>query len=173
MLLRIVMGMGDDNVCEHQKVPIDVATGRRLDMDREDLGFPDDPELWSRLYRNCGVGVLVCADCAETSPKRFLYLRERRGHREVCTYGLERVIAAGLGESDEHHALKDKVCELACRQGLTAEQEVAGGGGQRRTDVVVLGGVAPVGWEVQLSAIHPDQLRRRIRLAVDDGDSSG
>ena len=164
-----VVSMAQPDECDHQKIPVEVATGRRLDLEQEDLGHPDDPGLWDRLHGSCRVGVLVCADCAETSPKRYLYLQEWRGIRRVCVYPLDQVIAAGLSESAEHRALKDKVCELAERQGLVADQEESGAGRKRRTDVVVRGGVAPVGWEVQLSPINAPLLRKRIKIAAGDG----
>ncbi|WP_460444701.1 competence protein CoiA family protein [Angustibacter aerolatus] len=153
---------------EHERVPLVVATGQQLDMTRPDLGHPDDPQLWDRLHHNCKIGVLVCARCAEASPKRYLYLQERRGQRILCGYTREQVEAAGLGESDEHHALKDKISALAARHGLVAVQESADDARTRRTDVLVRGGDVEVGWEVQLSPIAPDQLRRRIGHAVRD-----
>ncbi|GMA87432.1 hypothetical protein GCM10025868_26820 [Angustibacter aerolatus] len=112
--------------------------------------------------------MLVCARCAEASPKRYLYLQERRGQRILCGYTREQVEAAGLGESDEHHALKDKISALAARHGLVAVQESADDARTRRTDVLVRGGDVEVGWEVQLSPIAPDQARRRIGHAVRD-----
>lgn len=161
--------MSDGIQHEHQKVPVEVATGRRLDLSRHDLGNPDDPDLWNRLYRQCRVGVLVCAACAEDSPARYLYLKRVNGNNRAYSWSPAAVAAAGLGEGPEHHALKDKVSELAERQGLHAEQEVRNDRGTRRTDVVVSGGVVQVGWEIQMSAINPPQLKRRITAAMSDG----
>jgi hypothetical protein len=165
----MVIVMGEGLVREHEKIAVEVASGRRLDLERPDLGHPDDPGLWDRLHGNCAVGTLVCADCAETSSRRYLYLQEWRGLRRVCVYPLDQVIAAGLAETPEHRAFKDKICQLADHQGLTAELEVAGPRRRRQTDVVVRGGPATVGWEVQLSGLSVELLRKRIRVTTGDG----
>jgi hypothetical protein len=154
---------------DHEKVPLVVATRLRLDLTRADLGHPDRPDLWAELHGNCGVGVLVCAACATDSPRRYLYLRERHGHREVVEYSRAALEAAGVAESAEHRTLKDKITQLAEQQGLVAEQESGNARRSRRTDVVVSGGSVQVGWEVQLSGLKPTKLRRRITTASSDG----
>jgi hypothetical protein len=152
----------------HPVVAMEASTGLVLDMRAADLGRPEVPGLWERLHHNCRVGVLVCANCAPTSMRRYLYLQIRNGQRRTCSYGFEAVREA-LGESDEHQALKDVISDLAAARGLTAEQEVSGARRQRITDVVVAGGNETVGWEIQLSPLDPDRLQRRVRRAVRDG----
>lgn len=154
---------------DHEKAPVVAASGLCLDLTRVDLGHPDRPELWAELHGGCTVGTLICGACAPDSMRRYLYLRERRGHREVVEYSREEVDAACLGESVEHRTLKDKISQLAERQGLVAEQESGNSRRTRRTDVVVSGGTVRVGWEVQLSGLKPDKLRRRITTAASDG----
>lgn len=149
----------------HRYDPVERSSGQRLDVRSDD---PADLRLWDKLYKHCAVGTLVCAECDETSDERHLYLRMRNNKRQVCQYRPEQV-AAVRGESAEHQALKDVICELAQDRGLAAEQEISGSGRQRVTDVVVSGGCRPVGWEVQLSPIEPDKLRRRIAAADRDG----
>ncbi|WP_426560397.1 hypothetical protein ACPPVT_11685 [Angustibacter sp. McL0619] len=154
---------------DHEKAPVVVESRLRLDLTRADLGHPDHPGLWTELHNKCRVGVLACEACAPDSPRRYLYLRERHGRREVVEYSREDVEAAGLGESVEHRTLKDKITQLSQRQGLVAEQESGNSRRTRRTDVVVSGGAVRVGWEVQLSGLKPDKLRRRITTAAADG----
>lgn len=154
---------------DHEKVPVLADSGLRLDLRRADLGHPDRPGLWDELHHNCHVGVLICAACAPDSPHRFLYLCEHNGHRAVREYSRGQVAAFGLGESDTHRALKDKISLLAQRQGLSAVQECANPARSRRTDVVISGGQVDVGWEVQLSSLKPQGLRRRITRAETDG----
>lgn len=150
----------------HQYVPVEEASGAYLDVISDD---PAHQRLWDKLYKQCTVGTLVCAECDEASDERFLYLRRSRsGKKQVCQYRPEQV-AAARGESAEHQAFKDTICALATQRGLAAEQEVAGSHGTRVTDVMVNGGSRPVGWEVQLSPITPEKLRRRLTAAHRDG----
>lgn len=160
--------MSTSRTCGHDRKPLVASTQQELDIKLPDLGHPDDPGLWDRIYRHCAVGTLVCADCDDASVNRYLYLRVRHGQRQVCAYTPEQV-REHFGESEEHHAFKDKIVRFAEREGLTADQEVAAPGRHRQTDVVVGGGAQQVGWEVQLSPITGEQLRKRIRLATGDG----
>lgn len=159
----------DDDVRSHghEIVPVVAESGLQLDITRHDLGHPDLPDLWASLHGHCLDDALVCQACDVSSGNRVLYLRERRGKREVCVRG-QPTFAVRVGESDEHHALKDVICRLAEDRGLVAVQEARASSGRRVTDVVVTGGSKSVGWEIQLSDIKPHLLKRRINRAVDD-----
>jgi hypothetical protein len=155
---------------EHDRkiVPLVVASGIELDMDREeDLGHPERPWLWEELHGNCPVGTLQCATCGWP-----LYLRERRypgyTRRIVSLYRHGERLDPGAPESDEHKAFKARIAHVAEREGFDAVIEARAQDSLRITDVVVVGDSASVGWEVQLSPISSRSVADRRDLAVRD-----
>lgn len=72
-------------------------------------------------------------------------------------------------ESDKHKALKERVARAAQRHGLSAEIEARNGDGRVRSDVLVTGGAARIGWQAQYSPITASTVRRRSAAAVERG----
>ncbi|MEV6843588.1 hypothetical protein [Actinoplanes sp. NPDC051411] len=146
-----------------------VEYGVELDLSREDLGCPDLPGLWKRLHHNCKPGMLECVDPqhpADAPP--WLYVRENEdGTREA------RHINGGehttTGESDEHKALKERIARAAESGGFEAVVEQTPRHRRRRTDVLVRGDGVQIGFEPQLSSITAQTVRRRSKVATDDG----
>jgi hypothetical protein len=144
----------DDHLGTCRSVPVIVATGAVLDT--------TDEAAWQQYYHRCHVGVLTCGNCA-----RPLYLRQREGRREVVAY-TDRDIRLHENQSQEHRALKELVAIAAERQGLTPVEEDRATHGRRITDVRVSGGTHEVGWEIQLSGISTETLKRRVNRAISD-----
>lgn len=72
-------------------------------------------------------------------------------------------------ESDKHKAMKDRLARAAGRNGLPYGQEVRATDGRIQTDVLVRGPRTAVGWEAQYSPITADTVRKRARIAVENG----
>ncbi|GIM84802.1 hypothetical protein Aco04nite_93230 [Winogradskya consettensis] len=146
-----------------------VEFGTVLDLSREDLGVPELPGLWEQLHGKCKSGTLQCIDPqhpADAPP--WLYLRQNEdGTREARHIsGAEH---ATSGESDEHKALKERIAKAAEAGGFDAVIEDSSKNRRRRTDVLVRGDGVQIGFEPQLSPITAATVRRRSKLATDDG----
>ena len=136
-------------------VPMVKATGRILNISND--------ADWVEFYGKCQVGTLVCANCGAD-----IYLKHVFGARSAAK------LNPGESLNDEpegflHRAVKDAVVDAADRAGFSATQEVTGAGGKFRTDVIVLGGPAPVGHEIQVSNLYRGDVRRRVDLARSRG----
>lgn len=144
-----------------------------------DLGHPELPGLLDELYgenADHDPELLLCIDVAKGKPCRsilrgkshYMYLQVRPGGvltAAHANHGVHQVLA---GESDEHKALKERIHNDAVRAGFAADMEVRGPNGRRRTDVVVAGAVK-VGWEPQMSDLTANAIRRRTKIAMEDG----
>ncbi|MEU0082011.1 hypothetical protein ABZY58_29265 [Micromonospora tulbaghiae] len=147
-----------------------VPLGIELDLTRDDLGHPNRPDLWDRIYRQpYRDGVLQCLTCREASPDcpEWMFLRVRNGRREAVhhTTGLRE---HGAPESDAHKALKERIATAATTAGFEAIVEDSPRHRKRRTDVVVHGAVT-LGCEAQLSYATAASVRKRTLIAVADG----
>jgi hypothetical protein len=149
---------------------LSVEYGVELDLSREDLGCPELPGLWNWLHHNCTAGTLKCVDPEHpASVPPWLYVRQNEdGTREA------RHISAAAEhhssrESDEHKALKERIARAAESGGYEAVVEQQPEHRRRRTDVLVRGDGVLLGCEPQLSAITAATVRRRSKVATDDG----
>lgn len=145
---------GDETrVCK--TVPLIVEIGQVLDV--------EDESQWRKYHGHCHLGVLECRNCHQP-----LYLQQQSYGRLVVPFTPGQ-IRRHLNQSDEHRALKDLIATAAERQGLIPLEEDRPSHGKRITDVTVTGGSQDVGWEIQLSPIPSETLRRRVNRAVVDG----
>lgn len=147
-----------------------VEFGVELDLSRDDLGQPDLPGLWEKLYRKCTNGMVQCIDPDHPAgAPPWLYLRvNEHGIREARHIsGVEHRTSAR--ESDEHKALKERIVQAAESGGFEAKTEQRAKHRKRQTDVVVQGNGVVLGFEPQLSPITAATVRRRSKIATDDG----
>ncbi|MBV6702342.1 hypothetical protein KV557_35465 [Kitasatospora aureofaciens] len=147
---------------------------RLLDLDREDLGVPEIPRLWEKLYadkRPVPERGLLCPTCLDARPSQpeWMYLSLRQGRRIASHYNPNRR-AHDEPESDEHKAYKERYARAAESDGHGVEIEARAADGRRRTDVLVTGADGRLfGFEPQLSYITPQAVRHRDRIAKEDG----
>lgn len=157
--------------------------GIELDLRLPDLGHPEFPDLWSEIY---GEGadpdpeLLQCVRAAQGLPcgseaiggSHYMYIQRRRG-KPVAVHRNHGVHVVTAVESDEHKALKERICRDAQAAGFDADMESRSADGRRRTDVIVEGvdGIR-IGWEPQMSPLTASAVRRRTALAERDGLTS-
>lgn len=159
-----------------------VRLNTRLDLEREDLGHPDKPGLWERLYaedrQHAADRVpveqrgLQCAGvCMTAGVVAWMHLRQGPNGQRIAVHQRREDEARHRPESDEHKAYKERICRVAVEAGHTADTEVHAPG--MRTDALVKGAHGlQVGWEVQLSTAGrtgPKSVRARARRAVKHG----
>jgi len=91
-------------------------------LTEDDLGYPDDPGLWEKVYRHSAAGILQCLERRERRPDcpEWMYLRVRNGVREAVH---NPTIGAHSSESDAHKALKERIATAATNGGFKAEVE--------------------------------------------------
>lgn len=135
---------------------------RNLDLDRADLGVPDDPGLLNKLLHMRGrvpVGKrgLICPDCMRLRSVRVpMFLVNRDGEWFASHYRKpgEKPVSH---ESDEHIARKELVANEVVDAGHHAQLEQVVAGGRARLDVSITGADGRLlDYEPQLS----DQTRR-------------
>ncbi|WP_380282115.1 hypothetical protein [Kitasatospora purpeofusca] len=146
-----------------------------LDLDRDDLGHPGHPGLWSRLLadrRPVHRRGLYCPDCLATrGVSAWMYVFERRGVRIAAHHNPRH--RRYHGESDEQKAYKERYLRVAESAGHPAEAEAVGADGRRRTDVLVTGADGRrYGFEPQLAYITAATARHRDAAARADGITS-
>jgi len=140
-----------------------------LNLSEPDIGCPSQPELWAKLYRNYQPGILVCAESVdeETECPGGMYVRIRDGLREACHYN-PGVHHPRTGEGPRHKALKERVANAAEDAGWSARMEDRGA--KRRTDVLIVGAEGlTIGWEIELKHSTADSIKRRTKIAEQDG----
>ncbi|MFB7470487.1 hypothetical protein [Kitasatospora sp. NPDC056184] len=107
-----------------------------LDLDREDLGHPGHPGLWSRLLgdrRPVHRRGLYCPDCLATRGVAvWMYVFERQGVRIAAHHNPRH--RRYHGESDEQKASKERCRRVAESTGHPAEAEAVGAAGHRTAD---------------------------------------
>ncbi|MGZ0146472.1 competence protein CoiA family protein [Kribbella sp. WER1] len=154
-----------------------------LNLTLPDLGQPDYPDLRSEIYGDDAdqdPEFLQCIQSAQGIPcnaeaagkSSYMYIQRREGglvavHRNPGKHVVTRA------ESDEHKALKERICKDAEAAGFGADIESRSGDGRRRTDVIVdgLNGIR-IGWEPQMSKLGRQAVERRTALAKRDGLTS-
>ncbi|MEU4193772.1 hypothetical protein AB0E69_17870 [Kribbella sp. NPDC026611] len=157
--------------------------GIELNLTLPDLGQPGFPDLWSEIYGDDADPdreLLQCIQSARGLPcnseaegkSPYMYIQQRACgpvavHRNP---GKHEVTPA---ESDEHKALKERICKDAEAVGFAADVESRSVDGRRRTDVIVdgLNGIR-IGWEPQMSKLGRRAVERRTELAKRDGLTS-
>lgn len=140
-----------------------------LDLSQLDLGVSELPGLWEQLHGKCKSGTLQCIDPDHPAgAPPWLYLRENEdGTREARHINCPEHTTSG--ESDEHKALKERIAKAAESGGFEAIVEDSPKHRRRRTDVLVRGAGVEIGFEPQLSPITAATVRRRSKVATDDG----
>lgn len=141
--------------------------GRDLDLDRADLGIPEEPGLLDKLLHMRGRVLvdrrgLICPDCRDLRGRRVpMYLVQRDGEWFASHYrkpGEKRI----SHESDEHLARKERVAKDCEDHGFTADMESTAADGHARLDVRIEGAEGIVlGYEPQLSPQTGRSMRRR------------
>jgi hypothetical protein len=149
-----------------------VDLGVELDLRLPDLGCPQVPDLWDRLYGNVSQGMLRCSGyargrCRPGCPQ-WMYLKQTRSGQRFAAH-LRPGDSAWAPESDEHKALKERIARAATAGGFSATIEARAAHGHRRTDVLVQGPDVLLGCEPQLSPISESTVLRRSQVAYDDG----
>lgn len=154
-----------------------VTLGIELDLELDDLGHPNLPGLWDRIYpsKQLPPNQLQCLQCAEEigpDCPEFMYLQQR-GPRRVASHLNRNRKDHPAPESDLHKALKDRFVTAAQRGGLAAVAESPAKDRKRITDVLV---TAPdgfkLGCEAQISYATADSIRKRTATAQRDGITS-
>jgi hypothetical protein len=149
-----------------------VDLGVELDLRRPDLGCPQVPDLWERLYGNVSQGMLRCVGfsrgrCQPGCPE-WMYLKQTGSGQRFAAH-LRPGDSEWAPESDEHKALKERIARAATAAGFEATIEARAAHGHRRTDVLVEGPEVLLGCEPQLSPISGSTVLRRSQIAYDDG----
>ncbi|MEW1841204.1 hypothetical protein AB0392_24950 [Nonomuraea angiospora] len=145
-----------------------------LNLTEPDLGYPELPGLWERLRadkRPVPQRQLQCMQCREARPEcpEWMFLTERDGVRFASHFNTT-IADHTTGESDQHKAFKERIARAAELGGFTVEVEDRARDGRRRTDVLVKGaGDLMVGHEVQLAYASLASVKKRTKLARDDG----
>jgi hypothetical protein len=140
---------------------------RLLDLDQDDLGAPEDPDLLARLLRMRGrVPVdkrgLTCPDCRKKRRRRVPMFLVQRGGRLFASHYRKPGDPPISHESDEHRARKERIAKDCDDHGFTADLESVTAGGLARLDVRVQGADGLIlGYEPQLSSQSTRGLRRR------------
>jgi hypothetical protein len=118
--------------------------GRNLDLDRDDLGVPEEPGLLNKLLRMRGRTPvekrgLICPDCMRLRDVRVpMFLVNRSGDWFGSHYRKpgEKPVSH---ESDEHIARKELVANEVVDAGHDAQLEQVVAGGRARLDVSITG----------------------------------
>lgn len=149
--------------------------GIEVNLSEPDLGHPELPDLWDLMRsdrRPVPERGLQCMECRAARPHcpEWMYLVERDGTRFASHFNPEIADHPTSNESDEHKAYKERVATTAERAGFNAELEDRAADGKRRTDVLVRGADGrSIGWEIQLSYATLASVRKRSRIARQDG----
>lgn len=118
--------------------------GRNLDLDRADLGVPEEQGLLSKLLRMRGrVPVhkrgLICPDCMQLRNTRVPMFLVNRGGDWFASHYRKPGEKPVSHESDEHIARKELVANEVVDAGHHAQLEQVVAGGRARLDVSIKG----------------------------------
>ncbi|MFJ8622041.1 hypothetical protein ACIRD3_04270 [Kitasatospora sp. NPDC093550] len=150
------------------------ALDRILDLDRADLGVPELPGLWDRLRadrRPVAERGLRCPTCYDARPDQpeWMYLSLRRGRR-IATHHSPHRRAHEDPRGEERRAYQERYARAAASDGHAVEIEPRAADGRCRAAVLVTGADGRrFGFEPQLSYRTAQSVRRRSRLARQDG----
>ncbi|HEY6115285.1 MAG TPA: hypothetical protein VI172_04935 [Candidatus Dormibacteraeota bacterium] len=118
--------------------------GRNLDLDRNDLGIPEEPKLLDKLLRMRGrIPVdkrgLICPDCMKLRDLRVPMFLVNRGGEWFASHYRKPGEKPVSHESDEHIARKELVANEVVEAGHEAQIEQVVAGGRARLDVGIKG----------------------------------
>lgn len=116
--------------------------GRNLNLDRADLGIPEEPELLGQLLRMRGrVPVekrgLICPDCMQLRSMRVPMFLVNRGGEWFASHYRKPGEKPVSHESDAHVARKELVANEVVDAGHHAQIEQVVAGGRARLDVAI------------------------------------
>lgn len=154
-----------------------VGLDLELNLTEPDLGYPEIPGLWERLRadrRPVMERQLQCMQCREARPDcpEWMFLTERDGIR-FASHHNDAIGDHPSNESDQHKAFKERIARAAELGGFNVEVEDRAAHGRRRTDVLVKGaGDLLVGHEVQLAYASLTSVKKRTKVARNDGITS-
>ncbi|SNQ46069.1 hypothetical protein FRACA_1240004 [Frankia canadensis] len=139
-----------------------VESGAILDFGEPDLGGPNESTIfdqWRGRLTGKDRGRFVCALADCSAPDAPVYFQLRGRTRVACHYDSGVTHRAGTGVSDEHKRQQDYLQRSAEDAGYEAVQE--GRLRSSRPDVLITGGLVPVGAEVQRSRLTKETAARR------------
>lgn len=152
--------------------PLDIA----LNLTEPSLGHPELPGLWERLRsddREVPKRGLLCIECMYERPNcpEYMYLRELPDGRRQAVHHNPNIADHGpRTESPERRAVKERIAQAASSAGFQADLNAATDGGRRRSDVLIRGeNRLLLGCEAQLSYVTAETVRKRSRVAEEDG----
>ncbi|WP_049657562.1 hypothetical protein [Kitasatospora sp. MY 5-36] len=146
---------------------------RLLDLDRDDLGVPEQPGLWHRLRadrRPVAQRGLLCPICRDARPDQpeWMYLSFRRGRRIASHHNPHRR-AHTAAQDEQREAYQERYARAAESDGHAVEIGAGTADGRRPAVLVTGADGRRFGFEPQLSYVSAQSVRRRNRLAREDG----
>lgn len=164
----------DDEELPKRNPVYSVAVGGVLDLDADDLGYPQHVGLWERLRadkRPVPERGLRCPDCYRSRPEapEWMYIYEKRNGMKIAAH-FNRGHRAHEGEGPEHLAYKERIARAAELGGFKAEMELSSTDRKLRSDVRVTGaGGIQYGFEPQISWGSEPDIRKRDRTRREHG----
>lgn len=156
-----------------------------INLSLPDLGHPDRPDLLSEIAvsvseRNPQLleclahhdGFVCASEAGGKSPWMFIRRGRVNGRRPLVASHLPVTHRATPAESAQHKATKERVVDIAVRNGLTAvvEAPLRGPAGRGVADAVVTGPAgSAIGWEIQYYPLSPSGVHRRSVRARESG----
>ena len=151
------------------------AVGGVLDLDQDDLGHPEAPNLWRILLEDRKRPVaergLFCPTCIKSRPTQpeWMYVYERQDGMKIAAHNNPNH-KSHANESDEHLAYKERIARAAQEGGFQADLEVRTPDGKARSDVRVIGANGQeFGFEPQLQRSSALAIRKRDRVRRERG----
>jgi hypothetical protein len=150
------------------------AVGGELDLDAEDLGYPEVPDLWEQLRadkRPVPERGLWCPDCARERPsqREWMVLVLRAGVRSARHHNPNRK-AHSLNETPEHQAYKERILRAAEEGGFRVEDGTDSVDRRLKCDVRVEGAGGTIfGFETRLKYEGAPLIQGRDRARRENG----
>lgn len=156
-----------------------------INLSVPDLGHPDRPGLLAEITTSIAARsprLLEClahhdgkpceSEAGGKSPWMFIRRARVGGRYPLVASHLPVTHKPTPAETAQHKATKERIADIATRNGLEADTEVSFGPGRRRgvADAVVTGpGGERVGWEIQYSPLTSSGVHSRSVRARDSG----
>lgn len=160
------------------RVVYHLELGIILYLKRRDLGHPNLPGLWERLYADktaqqqlrCWANEQIDTGCPGRMHLRQMPIRGGVVIRQAVHHPQDRPGHVAAVESDKHKALKERMATAASRAGLSVDVESRAHDGRRRTDVLITDDSGhKLGAEAQVSSLTAGTVRKRTGIARGDG----